>query len=872
MAFDQATFLGTVFTAVGTGTRVDPLAGDWRLSGISPSLPLSGQIRARARTASGYLSGSTGIMESKVAYIHTLPIVTTVSVTSITGTTALLTGTVDTSTLTAVPAFKLDTTTAYTQPLRIATPASVTGTASVTYLVTGLIPGTAYTFRATAENAGGRVDGTDLSFTTLSNLNAVYNTGTEVPATASSYTATGRQVNFTLNYEPTPGTTLMVVNNTGSAPIGGQFANLTQGQAVDLTFSFISYPFVAHYHGGTGNDLVLLWRNTRAVTWGWNNNGQLGLGTSGVDNRGTPADVAAGLLTGKTIVSLAGGFQHSVALAVDGTIATWGDNGQGQLGTGDGPLDLTYSLVPTAVEQGFLPPGIHPVAIAAGGLHTLALFSDGRVYGWGDNQYGQIGNNALPFDSTLPAWAKGDLSAKRVIGISAGEFHSLAVCDDGTVAAWGLGDSGQLGNGSTANQAFPVAVDLSDVPPGETFVAVAAGRWHSMALTSGGKVFTWGNNVNGQLGIGTTMNQNFPVLVTGLTANAIYGGGTYHSMAMRNDGQLVAWGTNLYGQLGTGALANSFTPVPVGTAWLGAFSVGRAVTADEHNLALRSDGKLYAWGLGNEGRLGDNNTGTHLQPVQMPVDASLLDPGDRWQSLASGPVCQHSMGLIAASLVPSATTLSAIVISDTEAILYGRGNAHGVPTNMDFDYGSTTGYGTSINATPFTLNGLTPDVVSASLTGLEPGATYHFRIKARRSGFATFTDDGDDLTFTTRSRLEMWRQQWYRTYENTGDAANTADPDDDGINNLLEFAFGLHPEQNSTGQLPVLQTFPDRLQYTFSEPATYMGLTYGAEWSTSLTAGSWTTLTGLDFPPNHLFRLSTTGLDRVFVRLRVTPR
>jgi alpha-tubulin suppressor-like RCC1 family protein len=863
VAFDQATFLGSTFTAVGSGTRVDPLAGDWRLSGISPGLPLSGQIRARARTASGYLSGSTGIMESKVAYIHSLPVVTTVSVTSITGTTALLTGTVDTSALTATPAFKLDNTTAYTQPLRIGTPAGITGTGTFTALVTGLTPGTAYVFRATAENAGGRADGTDKTFTTLSNLNAIYNIGTEVPASAASYVATGRNVTFTLNYAPTPGTTLMVVNNTDSTPITGSFSNLAQGQPVDLTFGGVTYPYVAHYYGGNGNDLVLLWRHTRALSWGWNNLGQLGNGNS--FNRGIPGELAGGLLNGKTIVSMSGGFQHSVALCVDGTIATWGDNLDGQLGNGDSVERFT--TVPTTVEQAFLPAGIHPVAISAGGSHTLSLFSDGRVYAWGDNEHGQVGNGSSVFDENLPVPAAGALSGRRVIGISAGEFHSLAVCDDGFVAAWGLGDSGQLGNGDTANSKSPVAVDLSDVPPGEKFVAVAAGRWHSMALTSGGKVFTWGHNQSGQLGDGTTDNQKYPILVPGLTATAIYGGGTYHSLALRNDGKLMAWGTNIYGQLGTGNFLSSSTPAALSSTWLGGQSLAATVSGDEHNLAMRSDGKLFAWGLGNEGRLGNNNIDVHTQPTQQPVDATALDPGDRWQGLFSGTACQHSLAIIAVSLEPSATTLPAFVISDTEAILYGRVNAHGRPTDLTFDHGLTSGYGSSTNATPPTLDTITPTVVSAALTGLIPGRTYHYQVNAAQG--LSYTPGGD-LTFTTFTRLQMWRNDYFGTVESAEDSADNADPDNDGVANLTEFAFGLNPLQPDAAALPQHVVDGSLILLEFTEPDTHMGITYSAEWSPDMSPGSWSALPDKGAGPVHSFKFSTAGSDRGFLRLKAT--
>jgi uncharacterized delta-60 repeat protein len=866
VTFDQATFLGSTFTPIGNGTRVDPLAGDWRLTSISPTLPLSAQIRVRARTASGYLSGSTGIMESKVSYIHSLPVVTSVSVTEITGTSALLTGTVDTSTLTASPAFKLDTTTAYTQPLRIASPATTTGTATFTHRVTGLAPGTAYVFRATAENPGGRTDGTDIPFSTLTNLHVDYKAdGSDNAPTATTFTASGRQVSFSLARHLDPGTTLMVVNNTGTAPITGTFSNLAQGQPVDLTFGSVTYPYVAHYYGGNGNDLVLLWRHTRALSWGWNNLGQLGNTTS--TNKGIPGDVfASGPLAGKTFVSLSGGTQHSVALCVDGSIATWGDNREGQLGNGD-PI-TTSSTVPTTVDQGFLPDGIHPVAISAGGSHTLSLFSDGKVYAWGDNQFGQLGSNDAPSDHPLPIPAAGALSGRRVIGISAGEFHSLAVCDDGFVAAWGLGTSGQLGNGDTANHDDPQPVDLSDLPAGEKFVAVAAGRSHSMALTSGGKVFTWGRNTEGQLGIGTTSNSKYPVLVPDLTASAILGGGTMHSLAIRTDGKLMAWGTSTFGQLGTPLLSISRTPVVVRNTWFSDQDLPTVTSGDQHNLALQTDGTLLAWGLGNEGRLGNNVTRIHIQPVQLPVNTTALDPGDRWQGLFSGAACQHSLAIVAMSLLPAATTDTAIPLGATEAYLLGTVNPHGQPVDVTFDYGLTTEYGTTVTASPATMNGTVRTFAEAAITGLLPGTTYHYQVKAVHGGISFAL--GGDRTFTTFTRLQMWRNDNFGSIESTDAAADNADPDNDGVANLTEFAFGLNPLRPDAAALPQHVVDGSLILLEFTEPLSHMGITYSAEWSPDMSPGSWSALPDKGAGPVHSFKFSTAGSERGFLRLKAT--
>src|ERR1017187_4591297 len=107
-------------------------------------------------------------------------------------------------------------------------------------------------------------------------VDATYNSATDVPVTASGYTATGNTVSFTLNFAPATGTDLMVVNNTGLGFIDGTFDNLVQGQAVALSYGGITYAFVANYYGGSGNDLVLIWANRRVFAWGWGSSGQLG--------------------------------------------------------------------------------------------------------------------------------------------------------------------------------------------------------------------------------------------------------------------------------------------------------------------------------------------------------------------------------------------------------------------------------------------------------------------------------------------------------------------------------------------------------------------------------------------------------------------
>ena len=138
-----------------------------------------------------------------------------------------------------------------------------------------------------------------------------------------------------------------MVNNTGLPFIAGTFDNLAQGQTVLLTYNGITYPFVANYYGGTGNDLVLVWASNRPFGWGLNQIAELGDNT--LTNRLSPVPaVVAGALAGKTALSLGAGYNHSLALCSDNTLAAWGGNAVGELG--DNRASGAISLVPVAVN------------------------------------------------------------------------------------------------------------------------------------------------------------------------------------------------------------------------------------------------------------------------------------------------------------------------------------------------------------------------------------------------------------------------------------------------------------------------------------------------------------------------------------------
>ncbi|CAB3392649.1 RCC1 domain-containing protein [Kyrpidia spormannii] len=201
------------------------------------------------------------------------------------------------------------------------------------------------------------------------------------------------------------------------------------------------------------------------------------------------------------------------------------------------------------------------VALAAGGNHSLVVTSDGTVWSWENNGHGQLGDGTTQRRET-PGPA-GTMSGFRQI--SAGDGHTLALTQGGAVVAWGWNAFGQLGNGGSADSSTPVAVQ--GLATDSTIQAVAAGAYHSLALTSDGRVFAWGANSYGQLGDGTTNSALSAVQVQGLTtastvAVAVAAGGN-HSLALTNDGRVFAWGKNSSGQLGDGSTTSSDFPVQV---------------------------------------------------------------------------------------------------------------------------------------------------------------------------------------------------------------------------------------------------------------------------------------------------------------------
>jgi alpha-tubulin suppressor-like RCC1 family protein len=303
--------------------------------------------------------------------------------------------------------------------------------------------------------------------------------------------------------------------------------------------------------------------------WGWNAFGQLG--NNSTTNSNVPVQVegvgGSGLLSG--IASIAASGFDTCALSTAGAVYCWGYNGAGQLGNNS----TTQSNVPVQVAgvggTGLLS-GI--ASIAVGADYTCALSATGGVYCWGRNDYGEIGNNSTT-DSHVPVQVEGVGGTGLLSGIAsiaAGFAHTCAVSTTGGVYCWGYNPYGQLGNNSTTQRNVPVQVvgaGGSGVLSG--IASIAAGEDHTCALSTTGGIDCWGYNDYGQLGNNSTTDSHVPVQVAGvggtglLSGTATIAAGGYHTCALSATGRIDCWGFNASGQLGNNSTTDSHVPVEV---------------------------------------------------------------------------------------------------------------------------------------------------------------------------------------------------------------------------------------------------------------------------------------------------------------------
>ncbi|GFO70731.1 hypothetical protein GMLC_43100 [Geomonas limicola] len=392
---------------------------------------------------------------------------------------------------------------------------------------------------------------------------------------------------------------------------------------------------------------------------GYNAFGQLGINSLTTQSVATPV-TSIGKISG-----VAAGGVHSIAYKFNdySSVYTWGSNYHGQLGADTDPAHAAtnittsglqaYSKVPVRIrlhnaQHAALVTG-QVSAVSAGWYHSMAIV-DGTVFSWGNNTYGQLGARYLDRsygDSQAPKQVLlGGSELAHVTQIAAGAIHSLALTSDGNLYAWGDNTYGELGsnpavpsNGTNVNPIDPQLVTIP-LPASTTISQIAAGGSTSYALLSNGDVYAWGYNGMGQLGqdpTTTTWNggnsglfRYTPIqVVLPLPAVAISAGWD-HVLALLNDGTVVGWGFNEYAQVGNGttgantSIRYNYLPVPVyansatSTKLTG---VTQIMAFGNHSLARKGDnpGTWYGWGDNGNGQLGNpiatSSIGYLLQPT-----------------------------------------------------------------------------------------------------------------------------------------------------------------------------------------------------------------------------------------------------------------
>ncbi|MGE3413609.1 MAG: RCC1 domain-containing protein [Dehalococcoidia bacterium] len=297
-----------------------------------------------------------------------------------------------------------------------------------------------------------------------------------------------------------------------------------------------------------GNTCAVL-TNGRIRCWGGYGFGELGNGYGGLEDAIPGAAYEDPVIGVSGAHKVATGANHSCALVGGGQIRCWGRGGEGQLGDGTTDARSTANAAVNGISGA--------IEVAAGGDHSCAIMADRSVRCWGWNNNGQLGSFPAIVDPTRVPTPIAVPGMGNVTKLSLGGSNSCAVVSDGRVFCWGNNGSGQLGNGSSANPGGPVQVSgLTNA----TDVRISGP--HACALLTNGSVRCWGSNFRGQLGNGTTSNSALPVDVLGLSDATAIRVGFDGSCAVRRNGAVVCWGANDYGQLGVDATVEQ-SPVPV---------------------------------------------------------------------------------------------------------------------------------------------------------------------------------------------------------------------------------------------------------------------------------------------------------------------
>ena len=374
----------------------------------------------------------------------------------------------------------------------------------------------------------------------------------------------------------------------------------------ELEDAYFIQTIASHSHSVGLTESGHLW------TWGSNEYGLTGLGLdTGTTRKPTPLPNPPGVTK---FVSIAVGQWHSVAIADDGSLWTWGYNVNGRTGLG---LNTGATTVPTRIPT---PEGVTGfVQVNAGNSHTVALADDGSLWAWGNNANGRTGLGTMDGVTLTPQRISNPAGVSGFTHVDVGLNHSLAIADNDTLWTWGSNAAGQGGIGVMhTSLSTPTMVQLP--ADARDFTHLSAGQSHSMLLAQDGTLWVWGSNSNGRTGLGTTEgNATLPVhleMPDNVDKFVRISGGSTFSLAVASDGSLWSWGYNADGRTGLGITAgNTLTPqritTPAGITGFVDVSAGNG-----HSLAIADDGSLWAWGNNQGSQTGLDTDSTAITTPQ----------------------------------------------------------------------------------------------------------------------------------------------------------------------------------------------------------------------------------------------------------------
>lgn len=827
----------------GMSSGMQAISGAGSIQGShSLFLKIDGSVWACGENNNGQLGDGSFDDRSipvQVLQLIDTPVVIAPSSTAITATSATLSGNVFSAGVSAVTARGVvlaPTATNANPALGGAGVTNLTTTGSTgvfTVNATSLVPGTAYSFRAYATNSQGTGYSSTGSFTTPSNISTLaslsLNLASLNPSFASgitSYTATVPYFYSSVIVTPTGTQANATITVNGSSATSGS------GTPVPLVTGNNTITI-----GVTAQDGITTRTYTIAVT----KPGFPPIITNypPLRRRVNPGETVTFAVTAagdgpftyqwrKNNVNIPGatGTSYSIASAVSA------DSGPYTcLVTGWS----TSSTRPSILDVVPYNPVLETAAISAGGAYSLFLKTDGSAWACGHNSSGQLGDSSTSNRSTpIPIPGLTGLKA-----IAAGPATSLFVKGDGSAWACGENDYAQIGDGTRfVDRVTPVQVSGKS----SGVISVSAGGTHSMFLQAG---VSWacGNNHFGQLG-DSASNEPYPVPVEvpGFAETITFSAGYQHSLLLKIDGTVWACGYNGYGQLGDGTTTDRVPPVQVP----GMTDVKSIAAGNGYSLFLKIDGTVWACGNNDFGQLGNGTTTTRHTPVQVMSGV---------QAIAAGS--QHSL------------------------FLKADGTAWACGSNF---YGKLGDGTTTTRTSPVQVPGMT------NVQAIAAGSTHSLFLKTDGTVWACGSNDSGELgdgTLTERHtpvqgiqliayQPDPWQQANFGANATNEQISGwNADPDRDGLVNLLERAFNLPPltpgvpvvAPTGTAGLPRIWVSQGvngpvlNVQYLRLKASTDSGLTYTPQFSSGLDAASWSAATGTE---------SVASIDANWERVTIT--